>query len=233
MKIGNSSGIQNAVVGMGMAALGATSHANVFYVNFPDVTIGPDTSFDIYTGLFGSVSFDFSTPAITAQQGPGATANFWPYDAKGERGKSAPSVRQSAGGGTSMAFGLIPVGTTIDGSLIWNSGSPILVAGDLVNAYTGIRVETSPGEFHYGWIRFHTGPGVTQPLPFFNDGPVPGPTPGSDGLASTITLVDAAFETEPNTGIQAVPEVPGGGAIAFLGLAGGAAAFRRYRARKQ
>ena len=41
-----------------------------------------------------------------------------------------------------MAFGLIPVGTTIDGSLIWNSGSPILVAGDLVHLEDRFRTKS-------------------------------------------------------------------------------------------
>ena len=65
MSMRKSRGLQRAAVGLGVAALNAASHANVFYVNFPDVVIGPDQDGEHFENLIGSVIFDFATPAIT------------------------------------------------------------------------------------------------------------------------------------------------------------------------
>lgn len=76
------------------------------------------------------------------------------------------------------------------------------------NVFTGVRIDAGGGEFNYGWLRYSTGLG-------------------------TVTLHDAAFESNVNQGITTPGGVPEPSRALLLALAGGAMALRRRRAMKQ
>lgn len=207
---------RRAWVPIGLATLSASTQASVFYSNFPDLILGPDPDPFFPDNLTGHVLFNFAVPSITAALGFGATVSFTAWDNIQKKGKSDPSRRQFVGNGGISAT-LLTAGTPVDASTGWIGGT--LLDADLVDVFTGVRVETSPGSgsYRYGWIHFSTGPSA-----------------GDEFDATTITLFDAAFETTPDTAITtaSIPEAPASVALGFLGLAGGVEAFRRLRARR-
>jgi hypothetical protein len=75
-------------------------------------------------------------------------------------------------------------------------------------AYTGLKWDIGGGDFRYGWARID----VSSAL----------------GAGSSATLLSYAYETTPNTPIEA-GAVPEPGSLALLAAGGGALALRRRR----
>jgi len=181
------------------------------------------------TGLYVNVldGSTFSGPAtFPTLGGPGANFDFnvfgstaWTLFSPGTAGQSAPAVPTAAKGYVSViptgAASNLAFGTLIDGSSVFNTGSPsgsALTTGG--PALFGFRfrnegpslASAADDTVHFGWARVIL----------------------SDNMPGT--LVDYAFESIPLTGIQAgvVPE-PSTYALFGAGLAGLLAWSRRRR----
>lgn len=158
--------------------------------------------------------------------GPGANYDFnvfgtstWTFHSPGTSGQSAPTVpttsRGDVAGTTSGPASSLALGTLIDGSSVFNTGSPsgsavstgatVIVGLRFRNEGADLTVATDDS-VHYGWARLVL-------------------TAGAPG-----TLIDYAYESSALTGIQA-GVVPEPAAWLLMGL-GVAALLARQRRRQ-
>jgi hypothetical protein len=201
-----------ALAAAAFAALPA--HAIVVYSGTVNLAI-PNTTAGLYVNVLDGTSFT-GPGTFPTLPGPGANYDInlfgstsWTFFSPGTSGQSAPTVPITSRGyvsasSTTGALAL-SVGTLIDGSSIYNTGSPSAAALTTgAPAVFGFRfrnennvADPSDDTVHFGWARVILTAG----------------TPG--------TLVDYAFESTPLTGIQAgvVPE-PTSVALMLGGLAG-------------
>lgn len=190
------------------------AHAVVVYSGTLNLTI-PNTTAGLYVNVLDGSTYSGPNTFPTLP-GPGANFDFnvfgstsWTLFSPTTSGQSAPTVPTTSRGyvaasTTGAALSLTP-GTVIDGSSVFNTGSPAATAlstGQL--AIFGFRfrnennlADTTDDTVHYGWARVIL-------------------TGGQPG-----TLVDYAYESAALTGLQAglVPE-PASVALMVGGLAG-------------
>ncbi len=175
----------------------------------------PNTTAGLYVNVLDGTTFS-GPGTFPVLGGPGANYDFnvfgtsaWTFFSPSSSGQSAPTVpvvsRGYVAGSTTTGVLDLPLGTVIDGSSVFNTGSP---SGALVSTGApvtiGFRFRNEGADLttaaddtvHYGWARFVLTAG----------------TPG--------TLLDYAFESSPLTGIQAgvVPE-PAAWLLMGLGVA--------------
>lgn len=183
----------------------------------------PNTTAGLYVNVLDGSSFS-GPGTFPALGGPGANFDFnvfgtssWTLFSPTSSGQSAPTVPTTSRGyvSTSASGGAssLALGTLIDGSSIFNTGSPSAAALSTgAPAIFGFRFRNEGPDLasaaddtvHYGWARVVLTGGV----------------PG--------TLIDYAFESTPLTGIQAgvVPE-PAAWLLMGLGVAALVARQRR------
>lgn len=204
-----------ATLGGLMAAAGA--QAQVVYSGVVNLAI-PNTTAGLYLNVLDGSSYS-GPNTFPALGGPGANFDFnafgstsWTFFSPTSSGQSAPAVPTTSrgyvsSGATGGVVGLA-LGTMIDNSSIFNTGSP---SGAAVSTgapvIIGFRFRNEGADLasaaddtvHFGWARVIL-------------------TAGAPG-----TLVDYAYQASPLTGLQAgvaaVPE-PGAWAMMGLGLAG-------------
>jgi hypothetical protein len=201
------------------AAQAVVVYSGPLNLSIPNTTVGLYYNLVTGTGYGGPNTF----PGVT---GPGSNYDFnlyvagtaWTAFSPGTSGQSAPTVPSTSRGyvaaTTTGGVSALALGTPIDGSSIFNTGTPsaaALATGSPV--FFGFRfrnennvADPSDDTVHFGWARVILTAG----------------TPG--------TLVDYAFESTPLTGLQAgvVPE-PGTWALMALGMLGVAGWARRQR----
>lgn len=203
---------------LGAAALSASAaQGGIVYNNFADLTAGPDLIPDFLNpnDLDGYLGFNLAlqTPSsisVSPNNVGGLQFVFRALDNFSKKGKFAVAATSFASNDASSraSNGLLTAGTTMSSS---TSVTTFLLPGaNLSNVYLGLKIDAGGGNFNYGWVRFSTGP----------DSPPFGPT--------SITVLDAAYETTQNAGIL-VGAVPEPSTAALLTLAGGAVALRRRR----
>lgn len=216
-----------AAVAAGVLALAGIvpAQAGVVYSGPVNLAI-PNTTAGLYVNVLDGSSF--SGPGTFPVLGsPGANFDFnvfgtsaWTLFSPTSSGQSAPTVPLTSRGyvsaTTTGAASSLALGTLIDGSSIFNTGSPsaaalstgapVLFGFRFRNEGPDLSVATDD-TVHFGWARVVLTAGV----------------PG--------TLVDYAFESTPLTGIQAgvVPE-PAAWLLMASGLAGLVARQRLRRA---
>ena len=213
-----------AAAALGSLLAAGSAQAVIVYSGLVNLAI-PNTAAGLYVNVLDGTSFS-GPGTFPTLPGPGSNFDFnvfgtstWTFFAPGTSGQSAPTVPASSKGYVSVgptgaAVNLAP-GTLIDGSSIFNTGSPsasALTTGS--SALVGFRFRNegpnlavaTDDTVHFGWARVTLTAGV----------------PG--------TLIDYAFESTPLTGIQAgvVPE-PGTWLLMGLGVAGLLAARQRQR----
>ncbi|MDO9071657.1 MAG: PEP-CTERM sorting domain-containing protein [Rubrivivax sp.] len=183
----------------------------------------PNTTAGLYVNVLNGSSFS-GPGTFPVLGGPGANYDFnifgasaWTLFSPTASGQSAPSVPTTSRGyvsaTTTGAASSLTFGTVIDGSSVFNTGSPSgagLSTGQPV--YFGFRFRNEGPDLstaaddtvHFGWAQVILSPG----------------TPG--------TLIDYAFESTPLTGIQVgvVPE-PAAWLLMALGVAALLARQRR------
>ena len=213
---------------LAMAAWVATPAAQATVVYSGPVNLAiPNTSTGLYLNVLDGTSYT-GPNVFPALGGPGANYDVnifgsatWSLFSPTSSGMSAPTPvpvtsRGYVAGTTSGPASALSLGTLIDGSSVFNTGSPsgsALATGAPVLVGFRFRNEndiTNPGDdtVHYGWMRL-----------LLTNG-----TPG--------TLVDYAFESTPLTGIGAgiTTAVPEPASWLLLGLGAAALVARRRKA---
>jgi hypothetical protein len=191
------------------AALGVSAaHGAVVVSDFADVTTTGANNwqsvvFNTTTGSAFTATVSNSTTRIDFTAA--GSQNFgkgpeW-FSAYATQGASASRVSNT----------MILLGSVVDSGTSFINQKDLTTATNLTDAYLGVRM-ASGSNFHYGWIKFSTGPDLGG-----------GRGPGS------VTIQSAALETTPNVGITIPSAVPEPSSVLLLGLAAGAGAFRRRR----
>lgn len=212
-----------AVAALGGLLAAGSAQALIVYSGPVNLAI-PNTTAGLYVNVLNGSSFS-GPGTFPVLGGPGANFDFnvfgsaaWTLFSPTSSGQSAPTVPVTSRGyvsaTTTGAASSLTLGTVIDGSSIFNTGSPsasALSTGAPVIFGFRFRNEgpdlasAADDTVHFGWARVQLTAG----------------TPG--------TLIDYAFESSPLTGIQAgvVPE-PATWLLMGLGVAGLLARQRRF-----
>lgn len=214
----NRHSVWRALSGCALAAAAwsaaVPAHAIVVYSGTLNLAI-PNTTAGLYVNVIDGSTFS-GPGTFPILGGPGANYDFnlfgstaWTLFSPTSSGQSLPTVPTTSRGyvaaSTTGAALSLASGTLIDGSSVFNTGSPsaaTLSTGSLVTFGFRFRSENGLADaaddtVHFGWARV------------ILTGGVPG------------TLVDYAYETVPLAGIQAgvVPE-PASVMLMLAGLAG-------------
>lgn len=203
------------VLALGGLLAAGSAQADVVYSGPLNLAI-PNTTAGLYVNVLDGTTFS-GPGTFPVLGGPGANFDFnifgstaWTFFSPTGSGQSAPTVPVTSRGyvsasATGAAVGL-SLGTLIDGSSVFNTGSPSAAGVSTGAPVTigfrfrneGIDLSTAADDtVHFGWFRVSLTAGV----------------PG--------TLLDYAYESTALTGIQAgvVPE-PGTWLLMGLGVAG-------------
>jgi hypothetical protein len=185
-------------------------------VDFPDVTLGPGSSYDLTINGSGTLyHFFFDSHGYACVPGPTCTVEENRVDTLTNAiiGRLEPPVPEQ----TNTFVTALMAGESIDATRMdFITANPGLLSGkdegsfygDFVSApfpetqYAGLRFDLADGT-HYGWIEARTD---------FNE----------------VTLTRFGYESEPGVGTTAGAGVPEPGTLALLALgAAGVAAMRR------
>jgi PEP-CTERM motif len=217
-----------AVLALAAWSAATSAQATVVYSGVVNLAI-PNTTAGLYVNVLNGTSFS-GPGTFPVLGGPGANYDFnvfgstaWTFFSPTSSGQSAPTVPVTSRGYVSSTTtgpaSSLALNTLIDGSSIFNTGSP---SGSAVSTgapvLVGFRFRNEGADLasaaddtvHFGWARFILTAG----------------TPG--------TLVDYAFESTPLAGIFAgatapIPE-PATWLLMGLGVAGLVARQRRLAA---
>jgi hypothetical protein len=200
----------SAAAGAGAFACGQEAGAAIVYTDIPDVTIlrgDPSVSFNI--DAFGYNDFSVLNTSGGGPYGVG-TVQF-----RGLTGYGATDLSNAAKGSTYYVRSF-DAGDLIgpDNPNAQETGSVGVVSlGTFVdpNKYGGLKFTGGDGMIHYGWVRFQTN------------------TSSSSTTDRTVTVFDFAYETAPDTSIEA-GAVPEPASLGLLAIGAGALAFRRRTA---
>lgn len=217
------SAVAAAVLALGGLVV-SSAQATVVYSGPVNLAV-PNTAAGLYLNVLDGSSYS-GPNTFPSLGGPGANYDFnafgtsaWTFFSPGTSGQSAPTVpvtsRGYVAGTTTGPASSLALGTLIDGSSVFNTGSPsgsavatgapVIVGFRFRNEGANLSVATDD-TVHYGWARLVLTGGV----------------PG--------TLIDYAYESTPLTGIQAgvVPE-PAAWLLMGLGVAALLARQRRQQ----
>lgn len=209
--------VSRAAMAAGVLALAGIGPAQADLVYSGPVNLAiPNTTAGLYVNVLDGSSFS-GPGTFPVLGGPGANFDFnvfgsasWTLFSPTSSGQSAPTVPLTSRGyvaaTTTGAASSLALGTLIDGSSVFNTGSPSAAAlstgAPVIFGFRfrneGPNLSTAADDtVHYGWARVVLSAGV----------------PG--------TLIDYAFESTPLAGIQAgvVPE-PAAWLLMALGVAG-------------
>jgi len=219
------SAVSAGVLALGGLLAAGSAQAVVVYSGVVNLAV-PNTTAGLYVNVLDGSSFT-GPGTFPVLGGPGANYDFnifgstaWTFFSPTSSGQSAPTVPTTSRGYVSVtttgAASNLAVGALIDGSSIFNTGSPSAAALTTGSAaIVGFRFRNEGPDLasalddtvHFGWARFSLTGGV----------------PG--------TLIDYAFESTPLTGILAgvTTAVPEPGTWLMMGLGAAALLARRRR----
>lgn len=190
------------------AAMGGSARAAIVHLDIDFVLSDPDTNAINSDKTIGAIKFDGQS-VIFAHTGAGGAATFNAIDQLSST-KTPTAATIYANQGYVQTPELLSLGDEIGAAFTQTNTTMYFPAGSGEDLYLGVSTPAN----QYGWVHFS----------YTADG-------------KTVTIHDAAFQSDPFTTIKAgekgaglVGGVPEPSSAALAGLAGGLLALRRRRA---